>query len=47
MAALLPWLGVMGLWNHQNPKYARWAELGWLGVIGLIVLVFHMMGTSA
>ena len=27
--------GALGLWNHQNPKLARWAWAGWVFPIGV------------
>lgn len=34
--------GALSLWNHQDPKLAFWGRLGWLFVIGAILLVWHL-----
>ncbi|MCZ8135063.1 MAG: hypothetical protein O9266_02070 [Porphyrobacter sp.] len=34
--------GALGLWNHQNPKLARWAWPGWVFPIGIYYLVRHL-----
>ena len=31
--------GALGLWNHQNPKLARWGKLGWTFLLGVPYLV--------
>lgn len=31
--------GALGLWNHQNPKLARWGKLGWAWLAGLPYLI--------
>ena len=31
--------GALGLWNHQNPKFAIWGKLGWLWLAGLPFLL--------
>ncbi|MBS0253647.1 MAG: hypothetical protein JSS36_00170 [Proteobacteria bacterium] len=36
--------GALGLWNHQNPKLARWGMAGWLFVAGLPYLARHFLG---
>lgn len=35
--------GAMGLWNHQDPRLARWSKAGLLGVIGLPFLFAHFL----
>jgi hypothetical protein len=35
--------GALGLWNHQNPKLARWGTMGWSFVLGLPYLGLWLM----
>jgi len=36
--------GALGLWNHQDPRLARWGRLGWVFPIGIYYLVRHLAG---
>jgi hypothetical protein len=36
--------GALGLWNHQDPKLARWGQWGWVWVAGLPYLLRYLMG---
>ncbi len=36
--------GALGLWNHQDPRLARWAQLGWVFPIGIYYVVRHLAG---
>lgn len=36
--------GALGLWNHQDPKLARWGRLGWVFPAGLPYLAGHFFG---
>lgn len=36
--------GALGLWNHQDPKLARWGKLGWVFPIGTYYLARHLAG---
>ena len=33
----------LGLWNHQDPRLARWGYWGWLGLAGLPPLIAYLM----
>ncbi len=35
--------GSLGLWNHQVPRYHRYACLGWLGAVGIPYLVVSIL----
>lgn len=35
--------GALGLWNHQDPKLARWGRLAWVWVAGIPYLARHFM----
>ncbi len=32
--------GAFGLWNHQNAKLRVWGALGWLWLVGLVMLAW-------
>jgi hypothetical protein len=34
--------GALGLWNHQNPKLARWAWAGWVFPVGIYYIARHL-----
>lgn len=36
--------GALGLWNHQDPKLARWGRLGWVFPVGIPYLAAHLLG---
>lgn len=35
--------GSLGLWNHQNRKLALWGALGWLWLVGLLMLAWWLL----
>lgn len=36
--------GAFGLWNHQNGALRTWGALGWLWLIGLVMLAVWALG---
>jgi hypothetical protein len=34
--------GALGLWNHQDPRLARWGKLGWVFPVGIYYLARHL-----
>ncbi len=36
--------GALALWNHQSPRLAVWGKLGWAFLVGVIYLVWHLLG---